>query len=86
MLEHFSQKAMVRRLLIFKNYLRYLAGEHVEYVPTLDFHQRHNKPTFWLSHVWLPWADGPIARLLTGRSFMGRLICLFLIFVLGWSP
>jgi len=41
-------------------------GEYVEYVPTIHFHQRHNKPTFWLSHVWLPWADGPIARLLTG--------------------
>ena len=41
-------------------------GEYVEYVSTLHFHQRHNKPTFWLSHVWLPWADGPLARLLTG--------------------
>lgn len=41
-------------------------GEYVEYVPTLHFHQRHNKPTFWLSHVWLPWAHGPLARLLTG--------------------
>jgi len=38
----------------------------VEYVPTLHFHQRHNKPCFWLAHEWLPWASGPIARLLTG--------------------
>ena len=42
--------------------------EHVEFVPTLDFHQRHNKPCFWMSHVWVPWADKPLARLLTGGS------------------
>jgi len=41
-------------------------GPTTEYVPTLAFHQRHNKPTFWLSHIWLPWASHPIARLLTG--------------------
>ena len=40
--------------------------EQVEFVPTLDFHQRHNKPCFWMSHIWLPWADKPLARLLTG--------------------
>ena len=34
----------------------------VEYVPTLDFHQRHNKPCFWLAHLWAPWASNPIAR------------------------
>jgi len=49
-----------------KTFLDKGPGEYVEYVPTLHFHQRHNKPTFWLSHVWLPWADGPIARFLTG--------------------
>jgi len=41
----------------------------VEYVPTLDFHQRHNKPCFWLAHLWAPWASNPIARLLTGWLF-----------------
>merc|ERR1712050_227331 len=41
-------------------------GPTTEYVPTLAFHQRHNKPTFWLTHVWLPWASNPLARLLTG--------------------
>ena len=41
-------------------------GETVEYVPTLHFHQRHNKGCFWLAHLYLPWADGPVARLLTG--------------------
>jgi hypothetical protein len=34
----------------------------VEYVPTLHFHQRHNKPMFWLTHMFLPWAHNPIAR------------------------
>ena len=42
------------------------AGEYVEYVPTLGFHQRHNKPCFWLSHIWLPWADQAWARYLLG--------------------
>ena len=37
-----------------------------EYIPTLHFHQRHNRPTFWLTPQWLPWASGPLARLLTG--------------------
>ena len=37
-------------------------GEWVEYVPTLHFHQRHNKPCFWLAHIWLPWADHWLAR------------------------
>jgi len=41
-------------------------GEMVEYVPTLHFHQRHNKGCFWLAHLYLPWADGLIARILTG--------------------
>jgi len=41
----------------------------VEFVPTLDFHQRHNKPCFWLAHLWAPWASNPIARLLTGWLF-----------------
>jgi hypothetical protein len=39
-----------------------LQGETVEYVPTLHFHQRHNKPMFWLTHMFLPWAHNPIAR------------------------
>ena len=41
-------------------------GSAVEYIPTLDFHQRHNRPTFWLTQQWLPWASHPIARFLTG--------------------
>jgi len=43
-----------------------LKGEQVEFVPTLDFHQRHNKGCFWLAHLYLPWADGLLARILTG--------------------
>ena len=34
----------------------------VEFVPTLDFHQRHNKPCFWLAHLWAPWASNLLAR------------------------
>ena len=49
-----------------RSFLDHGKGEYVEYVPTLDFHQRHNKPCFWMSHIWLPWADKPLARLLTG--------------------
>ena len=49
-----------------RSYLARGKGEYVEYVPTLDFHQRHNKPCFWMSYIWLPWADKPIARFLTG--------------------
>lgn len=41
-------------------------GETVEYVPTLHFHQRHNKPAFWLTHYWLPWAHNIVARFLLG--------------------
>ena len=37
-------------------------------MPTLEFHQRHNKPCFWLSHIWLPWAHSPVARVLTGGA------------------
>ncbi|XP_023349654.1 delta(24)-sterol reductase [Eurytemora carolleeae] len=41
-------------------------GETIEYVPTLHFHQRHNKGTFWLTPMWLPWAHNIIARFLFG--------------------
>lgn len=41
-------------------------GETVEYIPTLHFHQRHNKPCFWLAHIWVPWGHTIIARFLTG--------------------
>jgi len=44
-------------------------GETVEFVPTLDFHQRHNKPCFWLTPLWAPWADHPVARYLLGWAF-----------------
>ena len=50
-----------------RSFLETGVKEHEEFVPTLDFHQRHNKPCFWMSHIWLPWADKPLARLLTGR-------------------
>jgi len=48
------------------SYLEKGKGEFVEYVPTLDFHQRHNKGCFWLSNVWLPWGNHPVARFLIG--------------------
>jgi len=44
-------------------------GETVEYVPTLDFHQRHNKGCFWLTPLWAPWADHPVSRYLLGWAF-----------------
>jgi delta24-sterol reductase len=44
-------------------------GETVEYIPTIHFHQRHNKPCFWLTHLWAPWADHPIARYVLGWAF-----------------
>ena len=37
-------------------------GPHVEYIPTLHFHQRHNKPCFWIAHLWAPWGSHPLAR------------------------
>ena len=49
-----------------RSFLDHGKGEYVEYVPTLHFHQRHNKSCFWLENNFLPWADKPIARLLTG--------------------
>jgi len=44
-------------------------GPLVEYVPTLHFHQRHNKPCFWLAHLWAPWGSWLVARLLVGWLF-----------------
>ncbi len=37
-------------------------GASVEYVPTMDFFFRHNKPFFWLTHVWVPFGNNPIFR------------------------
>lgn len=42
------------------------SGPRTEYIPTLDFHQRHNKPCFWLAHVWLPYGHTFIFRVLFG--------------------
>jgi len=41
-------------------------GPRTEYIPTLEFHQRHNKPCFWLASVWLPYGHTFIFRLLCG--------------------
>jgi hypothetical protein len=67
---HYVEQFLIKGR-IFKNFQTKCnnnknVGPATEYVPTLAFHQRHNKPTFWLSHVWLPWASNPLARLLTG--------------------
>ena len=53
-----------------RSFLDHGKGEYIEYVPTLDFHQRHNKACFWISHIWLPWADKPLARFLTGQMII----------------
>ena len=37
-------------------------GPCVEYVPTMDFFFRHNKPFFWLTDVWVPFGNHPIFR------------------------
>ncbi len=37
-------------------------GASVEFVPTMDFFFRHNKPFFWLTHVWVPFGNNPIFR------------------------
>ena len=41
-------------------------GPRVEFVPTLQFHQRHNKPAFWLTHIILPYGHKFLFRLLFG--------------------
>ena len=38
----------------------------IEYIPTLQFHQRHNKPAFWLTHILLPYGHRLLFRLLFG--------------------
>ena len=37
-------------------------GKKVEYIPTVDFYFRHNKPFFWLTHIWVPFGEHPIFR------------------------
>ena len=38
-----------------------------------------------MSHIWLPWADGPLARLLTGKLRMSQLsACSLFSNALGW--
>ena len=41
-------------------------GQSVEYIPTMDFFFRHNKPFFWLTHIWVPFGDMAAFRYLFG--------------------
>ena len=41
-------------------------GKTTEYIPTTDFFFRHNKPFFWLTHIWVPFGDWAIFRYLFG--------------------
>jgi len=41
-------------------------GRRVEYVPTVDFLFRHNKPFYWLTHVWVPFGHNVLFRYLFG--------------------
>ena len=41
-------------------------GRRVEYIPTLHFHQRHNKPCFWLTSLCLPYGHLFLFRFLFG--------------------
>jgi hypothetical protein len=34
----------------------------VEYIPTVDFLFRHNKPYYWLTHIWVPFGHNIIFR------------------------
>ena len=41
-------------------------GRRVEYIPTIDFLFRHNKPFYWLTDIWLPFGHNIIFRYLFG--------------------
>ena len=41
-------------------------GQGIEYIPTVDFLFRHNKPFYWLTHIWLPFGNTAIFRYLFG--------------------
>jgi delta24-sterol reductase len=41
-------------------------GQRVEYIPTIDFLFRHNKPFYWLTHIWVPFGHNVIFRWLFG--------------------
>jgi len=41
-------------------------GQRVEYIPTVDFLFRHNKPFYWLTHIWVPFGHNVIFRYLFG--------------------
>ena len=41
-------------------------GRRVEYIPTVDFLFRHNKPFYWLTHIWVPFGHNIIFRSLFG--------------------
>jgi len=51
----------------YKHVETYLkSGPGVEYVPTQDFFFRHNKPFYWLTHIWVPFGHNVIFRYLFG--------------------
>jgi len=41
-------------------------GRRVEYIPTIDFLFRHNKPFYWLTHIWVPFGHNVLFRFLFG--------------------
>lgn len=41
-------------------------GRRVEYIPTVDFLFRHNKPFYWLTHIWVPFGHNVLFRYLFG--------------------
>ena len=41
-------------------------GRRTEYMPTDDFLFRHNKPYYWLTHIWVPFGHNVIFRYLFG--------------------
>ena len=41
-------------------------GTHVEYIPTMDFLFRHNKPFYWLTDIWVPFGHNILFRYLFG--------------------
>lgn len=41
-------------------------GQRVEYIPTIDFLFRHNKPFFWTTQIWVPFGNNVIFRWLFG--------------------
>ena len=50
--------------LVFQHVESYLekGQKGVEYIPTVDFLFRHNKPYYWLTHIWVPFGHNVIFR------------------------